>query len=62
MEKQAAPYVLAAGQAHSHPGAFPTIKAGAADAGGLSPSVTGCWGRDPGPALHVHDETDDAFT
>ncbi len=35
MNQQAAPYVLAAGQARSHPGTVPAIKAGAADTGGL---------------------------
>lgn len=62
MNQQAAPYVLAAGQARSHPGAFPAIKAGAADTGGLFTFCDGVLGpRTPGPALHVHDETDECF-
>ena len=62
MDQHEAPYVLAPGQARSHPGAFPTIKAGAADTGGL---FTFCDGvvpaRTQGPALHVHYETDECF-
>jgi quercetin 2,3-dioxygenase len=62
MDQQAAPYVLAAGQARSHPGAFPTIKAGAADTGGLFTFCDGVLGpRTSGPALHVHYETDECF-
>jgi quercetin 2,3-dioxygenase len=62
VDQQAAPYVLAAGQARSHPGAFPTIKAGAADTGGLFTFCDGVLGpRTSGPALHVHDETDECF-
>lgn len=61
MDQPAAPYVLAAGQARSHPGSVPAIKAGAADTGGL---FTFCEevmpARTPGPALHVH-RGDDEF-
>ena len=61
MDQRAAPYVLAAGQARSHPGSIPAIKAGAADTGGL---FTFCEEvmppRTPGPALHVH-HGDDEF-
>jgi hypothetical protein len=35
VNERAAPYVLAAGQARSHMGTVPAIKAGAADTGGL---------------------------
>jgi mannose-6-phosphate isomerase-like protein (cupin superfamily) len=62
MDQQAAPYVLAAGQARSHPGAFPTIKAGSDDTGGLFTFCDGVLGpRTSGPALHVHYETDECF-
>jgi hypothetical protein len=47
MNEPAAPYVLAAGQARSHPGSVPVIKAGAADTGGLLTVVTGCSDRGP---------------
>lgn len=62
MNQQSAPYVLGPGQARSHPGAVHTIKAGAADTGGL---FTFCEDvmtpRTPGPPLHVHDEEDECF-
>ena len=62
MNHQAAPYVLAAGQARSHPGSVPTIKAGSGDTGGLLTFCDGVLGpRTPGPPLHVHDETDESF-
>jgi mannose-6-phosphate isomerase-like protein (cupin superfamily) len=62
MDQQAAPYVLAPGQARSHPGAFPTIKAGAADTGGRFTFCDGVMpARTPGPPLHVHYETDETF-
>ena len=44
MNQQAVPYVLAAGQARSHPGSFPAIKAGAADTGGLFTFCDGVMG------------------
>jgi len=62
VNQHAAPYVLAAGQARSHPGAVPAIKAGAADTGGLLTFCDGVVGpRTPGPPLHVHHETDEFF-
>ena len=62
VNQQAAPYVLAAGQARSHPGVVPAIKAGAADTGGLLTFCDGVVGpRAPGPPLHVHDHTDEFF-
>jgi mannose-6-phosphate isomerase-like protein (cupin superfamily) len=62
MNQQTAPYVLAPGQARSHPGTFPTIKAGAADTGGLFTFCDGVMpARTQGPALHVHYETDEFF-
>jgi quercetin dioxygenase-like cupin family protein len=62
MNERAAPYVLAAGQARSHPGSFPAIKAGAADTRGLLTVTDGVLGpRTAGPPLHVHDETDESF-
>jgi mannose-6-phosphate isomerase-like protein (cupin superfamily) len=62
VNQRAAPYVLAAGQARSHPGSFPTIKAGAADTGGLLTVSDGVLGpRTAGPTLHVHDESDECF-
>lgn len=62
MNERAAPYVLAAGQARSHPGSFPVIKAGAADTGGLLTVADGMLGpRTTGPPLHVHYETDESF-
>ena len=62
MNQQSAPYVLAPGQARSHPGTFPTIKAGAADTGGLFTFCDGVMpARTQGPALHVHYETDEFF-
>ena len=61
MDQRAAPYVLAADQARSHPGSVPAIKAGKADTGGL---FTFCEevmpARTRGPALHVH-HGDDEF-
>jgi len=60
MDQHAAPYVLAAGQARSHPGTSPVIKTGAADTRGL---VTFCEEvaepRTPGAPLHVHDHDDE---
>jgi uncharacterized cupin superfamily protein len=60
VNERAAPYVLAAGQARSHTGTVPTIKAGAADTGGL---FTFCDemmpARTQGPPLHVHYEADE---
>ncbi len=62
MNQQAVPYVLAAGQARSHPGSFPAIKAGAADTGGLFTFCEGVLGpRTPGSARHVHYGTDETF-
>ena len=62
MNQQAAPYVLAPGQARSHPGTFPTIKAGAADTGGLLTLSEGVLGpRTPGPPLHIHQDADECF-
>ena len=62
MNDRAAPYVLAAGQARSHPGSVPTIKAGTADTGGLLTVADGVLEpRTAGPPLHVHDETDECF-
>ena len=62
MNERAAPYVLAAGQARSHPGSFPAIKAGAADTGGLLTVADGMLGpRTTGPPLHVHYETDECL-
>jgi mannose-6-phosphate isomerase-like protein (cupin superfamily) len=62
VNQRAAPYVLAAGQARSHPDSFQTIKAGAADTAGLFTFCDEVLGpRTAGPALHVHDETDECF-
>jgi mannose-6-phosphate isomerase-like protein (cupin superfamily) len=62
VNQQAAPYVLAPGQARSHPGTFPTIKAGAADTGGLLTLSEGVLGpRTPGPPLHIHQDADECF-
>jgi len=62
VNQRAAPYVLAAGQARSHPGSVPTIKAGAADTGGLLTVADGVLGpRTAGPTLHVHYESDECF-
>ena len=62
MNQQAAPYVLAAGQARSHPDSVPVIKAGAAETGGLFTFCEEVMGpRTPGPPLHVHDEADECF-
>lgn len=62
MEQRAAPYVLASGQARSHPGAVHTVKAGAADTGGLFTFCEDVMApRTPGPALHVHEEEDECF-
>jgi mannose-6-phosphate isomerase-like protein (cupin superfamily) len=62
MDQQAAPYVLAPGQARSHPGISQVIKAGAADTGGL---LTFCEevmpARTQGPPVHVHDAEDEFF-
>jgi mannose-6-phosphate isomerase-like protein (cupin superfamily) len=60
VNQPAAPYVLAAGQARSHPGTVPAIKAGAADTGGLLTFCDGVVGpRTAGPPLHVHHEADE---
>jgi uncharacterized RmlC-like cupin family protein len=60
VNERAAPYVLPAGQARSHMGTVPTIKAAAADTGGL---FTFCDemmpARTQGPPLHVHYEADE---
>ena len=62
MNQRAAPYVLAPGQARSHPGAVHTVKAGAADTGGLFTFCEDVMApRTPGPPLHVHDEEDECF-
>jgi quercetin dioxygenase-like cupin family protein len=62
MTRRAAPYVVAQDQAHSHPGTFPPIKAGAADTGGLLTVVEGVLGpRTPGPPLHIHEHADECF-
>jgi mannose-6-phosphate isomerase-like protein (cupin superfamily) len=62
VNERAAPYVLAAGQARSHPGSVPTIKTGAADTGGLLAVADGVLGpRTSGPPLHIHYETDECF-
>ena len=60
MDQHAAPYVLAAGQARSHPGTSPVIKAGAADTGGLVTVAEEVVGpRTVGGPLHVHDQEDE---
>ena len=60
MNERAAPYVLAAGQARSHRGTVPTIKAGAADTGGLFTFGDEMMpARTQGPPLHVHYEADE---
>jgi quercetin dioxygenase-like cupin family protein len=60
MDQHAAPYVLAAGQARSHPGTSPVIKAGAADTGGLFTFCEEVVGpRTPGGPLHVHYQEDE---
>ena len=62
MNQQAAPYVLAPGQARSHPGTFPAIKAAAADTGGLLTVSEGVLGpRTPGPPLHLHHDADECL-
>ena len=62
MNRRAAPYVLAAGEARSHPDSFQTIKAGAADTAGLLTFCDEVLGpRTAGPALHVHDDTDECL-
>jgi mannose-6-phosphate isomerase-like protein (cupin superfamily) len=62
MSDRAAPYVLAQGQIRSHPGAFPSIKAGAADTGGLLTVDEGVIGPEtPGPPLHVHERHDECL-
>jgi mannose-6-phosphate isomerase-like protein (cupin superfamily) len=56
------PYVLAVGQERSHPGTWPTIKAGAADTGGaltVVEDVLDPWAS--GPPLHAHDGVDECF-
>jgi hypothetical protein len=53
-------YVLAAGQARSHPGTSPVIKAGAADTGGLFTFAEEVLGpRTPAGPLHVHHQEDE---
>jgi mannose-6-phosphate isomerase-like protein (cupin superfamily) len=62
MGNTATPYVLAAGQERSHPGTWPTIKAGAADTGGAMTVVEdalGPWAA--GPPLHSHDASDECL-
>lgn len=62
MNQPAAPYVLAQGQARSHPGTSPTIKAGAADTGGLLMVSEGVLGPGtPGPPLHLHEDTGECW-
>jgi len=62
MNQQAAPYVLAAGQARSHPGSVPMIKAGVAETGGLLTFCDGVVGpRTQGPPLHTHEQNDECF-
>jgi len=62
VNQKAVPYVLAAGQARSHLGTIPAIKAGAADTGGLLTFCDGVVGpQTPGPPLHVHHEADEFF-
>jgi mannose-6-phosphate isomerase-like protein (cupin superfamily) len=58
----AVPYVLAAGQERSHPGTWPTIKAGAADTGGAMTAVEDTlapWAS--GPPLHAHHNCDECL-
>jgi mannose-6-phosphate isomerase-like protein (cupin superfamily) len=58
----AMPYVLGPGQERSHPGTWPTIKAGAADTGGAMTVVAGALGPwELGPPLHVHDHADECM-
>ena len=62
MDRIAAPYVLAAGKERSHPGTWPTIKAGAADTGGAMTAVEdtlGPWAS--GPPLHAHHSSDECM-
>ena len=62
MDTVAVPYVLAAGQERSHPGTWPTIKAGAADTGGAMTAVEDTlapWAS--GPPLHAHDSIDECL-
>jgi mannose-6-phosphate isomerase-like protein (cupin superfamily) len=62
MNQPAAPYVLTQGQARSHPGTFPPVKAGAADTGGLLTVSEGVLGPGtPGPPLHLHEDTDECW-
>jgi mannose-6-phosphate isomerase-like protein (cupin superfamily) len=62
MGNTATPYVLAEGQERSHPGTWPTIKAGAADTNGaitVVEDVLGPWAS--GPPLHAHDASDECL-
>ena len=62
MDRVAVPCVLAAGQERSHPGTWPTIKAGAADTGGSMTAVEDILSpRASGPPLHAHDGTDECL-
>jgi mannose-6-phosphate isomerase-like protein (cupin superfamily) len=58
----AVPYVLVAGQERSHPGTWPTIKAGVADTRGAMTAVEDTlapWAS--GPPLHAHDSIDECL-
>src|SRR3984893_7558149 len=62
METIATPYVLRAGEERSHPGMFPTIKAGAADTGCAMTAMEGAlapWAS--GPPLHAHSHEDECL-
>ena len=62
MSSAPVPYVLVAGQERSHPGTWPTIKAGVADTGGALTAVEDTlppWAS--GPPLHLHDSTDECL-
>ena len=62
MNQRAAPYVLTQDQARSHPGTFPSIKAGAADTGGLlTVTEDALEPGTPGPPLHVHERSDECL-
>ncbi len=62
MNQRAAPYVLTQGQARSHLGTFPAVKAGAADTGGLLTVDEGVLGpRTSGPPLHIHEDADECL-
>ena len=62
MNQRAAPYVLTQDQARSHPGTFPSIKAGAADTGSLlTVTEDALEPGTPGPPLHVHERSDECL-